>query len=130
MNAMRIEKSDVVPLPVNTDIYHKLLLHIGIPPHVLGYEYIICALELIAQNPDLLHNVTKGLYIDIAIKQSSTPTRVERAIRHAISAAWLYGDINFTNELFQHSVRPDKGTPTNSMFLARLYYYIRNKEFE
>lgn len=119
-----------VSFRVNTTLMHKLLLHIGVPAHLYGYGFIIYALELILLDPDLLHHVTKGLYIDVAQKFNTNPSRVERAIRHAISVAWLHGDITFINELFRNSISPDKDTPTNTMFLARLYYYIVNREYE
>lgn len=115
---------------VNTAPAHKLLLRIGIPAHLYGYGFIIYALELIMLDPDLLHHVTKGLYIDVAKKFKTNPSRVERAIRHAIHVAWLHGDIDFINHIFQSSIRQDKGVPTNTMFLARLYYYIINREYE
>lgn len=124
------EAKRTVTFRMNTDPAHNLLLRIGIPAHLYGYGFIIYALELIMLDPDLLHHVTKGLYIDIAKKFQTTPSRVERAIRHAIHVAWLHGDINFINHIFQSSIRPDKGVPTNTMLLARLYYYIINREYE
>ena len=102
------------------------LLSIGIPPNIYGYAYITYAVELLLKESEYQHYVTKGLYVDIAQKYRTTPSRVERAIRHAISVAWLHGNSDFIYHIFRNCVRADKGTPSNSVFLARLYYYIKN----
>lgn len=119
---------NTINFTVETSRLHELLLEIGIPPNVYGYSYIICALQLIIIEPDYLHSVTKGLYIDIAHKFKVQPYQVERCIRTAINIAWLHGNIEFINRVFRNCVRPDKGVPTNSVFLARLYYYLLNEE--
>lgn len=81
-------------------------------------------------NPLYLNVITKGLYKDIADKYGTTPASVERGIRHAIGVAWQYGNINYIDHIFYNCVRPDKGTPTNSLFLSRLFHYFNNVEFE
>ena len=104
---------------------HKLLLSIGVPPNIYGYGYIIRSIELILRNPEYMHYITKGLYIDVAKDFHATPTRVERAIRHAINAAWINNcDDDFMNQIFQNCIRPNRKVPSNSVFLSRLYYYI------
>lgn len=123
-------KKNTVTFRVESAILHELMLDIGIPPNIYGYNYIIYALELILMNPNYIHSVTKGLYIDIAKRFNVNPSRVERSIRTAINIAWLHGNVEFINEVFKHCVRSDKGVPTNSVFLARLYYYIVNREYE
>ncbi|MGN0338498.1 MAG: sporulation initiation factor Spo0A C-terminal domain-containing protein [Lachnospiraceae bacterium] len=100
------------------------LLMIGMPPHLLGYNYILSALDMITCNPEYLHRITKGLYFDIAAKYNTTPSRVERAMRHAIGTTWLHGNVEYMNYLFKSCVNPQKGTPTNSLFLARMYYFL------
>lgn len=115
---------------VNSALTHELLLRIGIPAHLYGYGFIIYALEQSLQNPSVLHHVTKGLYIDIAKNFQTNPCSVEHAIRHAISVACKHGDVEFINQIFKNSIRPNKNAPTNTMFLARLYYYIVNREYE
>lgn len=113
---------------VESNIIHEILLSIGIPPNLLGYMYLVEAMQMILLNPLYLHNITKGLYIDIAKKCSTKPQRVERAIRHAINTAWLIGNIEYIEHIFKNCVNPNKGVPTNSLFLARLYFYISNME--
>lgn len=113
---------------INPGTIHEVLLEIGVPPHLYGYSYLVYALELILIDPDCLHSVTKGLYIDIALKFKTQPAKVECAIRHAISATWLRGDAEVLNSIFKNCIKPGKGIPTNTVFLARLYYYITNRE--
>ena len=103
-----------------------ILLNIGIPANIYGFLYITYALRLIDQDPEYMYHVTKYLYVSIAKKFKTTPSSVERSIRHAISVGWLKGDIEYTNRMFKNSVNSKKGVPTNSQFLARLYYYIKN----
>ena len=114
----------------DTALVHELLLRIGVPAHLYGYEFIIYALEQSLHNPNVLHHVTKGLYLDIARNFQTNPCSVEHAIRHAISVACKYGDTEFINQMFKNSIRPNKSVPTNTMFLARLHYYINNREYE
>ena len=103
---------------------HKLLLEIGVPPNVYGYSYIIRSIQLIMKDPSYMHYITKGLYIDIAKEFHATPARVERSIRHAINAAFTYGNIEFNYTVFQNCIRPNRKVPSNSVFLSRLYYYL------
>ena len=117
-NVLRIETSGI----------QKLLMQIGIPANMLGFSYIVTALELIALTPDYINNITKGLYVEIARKCSSTPVRVERNIRHAIEAAFLKGNLEVIEKIFSSSSYSAKGAPTNSKFLAEVYYYMVNNE--
>ncbi len=105
---------------------HELLLSIGVPPNIYGYAYTAYAIELLLMDEEYQHYITKGLYVDIASKFNTTPSRVERAIRHAINVAWLHGNLNLINHIFKNCVRPDKSVPTNSVFLSRLFYYIKD----
>ena len=122
-------KSDIQNvLRIETSGIQKLLMQIGIPANILGFSYIVTALELIALNPDYLNNITKGLYADVAKKCSSTSTRVERNIRHAIETGFLKGNLEEIEKIFQSSSYSNKGAPTNSKFLADIYYYMVNNE--
>lgn len=119
MAALELQKNTTIDI-------HDLLLNLGMPPHLYGYSYVIYSVELVLSNPDYLHSITKGLYIDVAKHFNSTPSRVERAIRHAISITWKYGNQEYIADVFKHCIRPGRGIPTNSLFLARLFYYINN----
>ena len=113
-----------VKIKVENNYIHYVLLKLGVPPHLKGYSYIVYALELVLIDPNLLQHITKELYIDVAKKYDTTPSRVERAIRHAITTTFQYGNKEFINSVFQNCLRPDRPAPTNTMFLARLYYYL------
>ena len=120
------DKINTVIFRLETPEIHDLLLKIGIPPHLRGYSYITYAMELILLDPNNIYSICKGLYIDIAKRYGTTPAGVERSIRTAINVAWKYGNREFIDNIFQNYTRADKGVPTNSAFLARLFYYIND----
>lgn len=97
-----------------TNIIHE----IGVPAHIKGYQYLRDAITMVVEDMDLLGAVTKELYPAIAQLNNTTPSRVERAIRHAIEVAWNRGKIETINNLFGYTVQNDKGKPTNSEFIA------------
>lgn len=117
---------DLAEFRIASSPIQEMLLSIGIPPNIYGYAYITYAVELLLKDSEYQHYVTKGLYVDIAKKYGTTPSRVERAIRHAISVAWLHGNAELLHRVFRNCVRPDRGVPSNSVFLARLFYYIKD----
>ncbi len=98
----------------------KLLHDLGMPSHIKGYQYIRDAIIMIYNNSSYIGGITKQLYPDIAKKFDTTPSRVERAIRHAIEVSWSRGDYDLMDEIFGHSVDFDRAKPTNSEFLATL----------
>ena len=122
------EMNNTFILRSNRGNIQELLLNIGFPQHVYGYNYIIYALELISVNPEILHHITKELYPEIAKYFGSTPARVERAIRTAIQITWLYGNTQTINLIFGHTIRPDKGVPTNTQLLAGLYFFLKQMD--
>ena len=120
------ELEEITEFRIASSPIQEMLLSIGIPPNIYGYAYITYAVELLLKDSEYQHYVTKGLYVDIAKRYNSTPSRVERAIRHAISVAWLHGIAELIHRVFRNCVRPDRGVPSNSVFLARLFYYIKD----
>lgn len=96
------------------------LIKLGVPTHIKGYDYIKDAVMLSLKDKDMLHNVTKALYPDIAKHYKTTPLRVERAIRHAIEVTWLRGDPDTLNEYFGNTIDCTKGKATNSQFIATI----------
>jgi two-component system response regulator (stage 0 sporulation protein A) len=107
-----------------TNIIHE----IGIPAHIKGYFYLRKAIAMVVNNVELLGAVTKVLYPTIAKKYNTTPSRVERAIRHAIEVAWNRGCVETINSLFGYTVQKDKGKPTNSEFIAMISDKIRMEQ--
>ncbi len=97
-----------------TNIIHE----IGVPAHIKGYHYLRDAITMVVEDMELLGAVTKELYPAIAQLNNTTPSRVERAIRHAIEVAWNRGRVETINKLFGYTVQNDKGKPTNSEFIA------------
>ncbi|SHI08357.1 two-component system, response regulator, stage 0 sporulation protein A [Sporobacter termitidis DSM 10068] len=99
-----------------TEIIHE----IGVPAHIKGYQYLREAIILTINDMDIINAVTKVLYPTVAKKYSTTPSRVERAIRHAIEVAWDRGDLETLQKFFGYTVSNIKGKPTNSEFIAMI----------
>lgn len=99
-----------------TDILHQ----IGVPAHIKGYQFLRSAILMTAREPELINSVTKRLYPDIAKMCSTTSSRVERAIRHAIEVAWDRGDVDTLNSYFGYTIHNLRGKPTNSEFIAMI----------
>lgn len=99
-----------------TEIIHE----IGIPAHIKGYQYLREAIILTIGDMDIINAVTKALYPAVAKRFSTTPSRVERAIRHAIEVAWDRGDLETLQRFFGYTVSGIKGKPTNSEFIAMI----------
>lgn len=104
-----------------TNIIHE----IGVPAHIKGYQYLRDAIILAVNDIEMLNSITKVLYPTIAKKHQTTPSRVERAIRHAIEVAWSRGKMDTIDELFGYTVSTGKGKPTNSEFIALIADKIR-----
>ena len=103
----------------------QMLHEIGIPAHIKGYQYLRDAIGISVEEKDMLTSVTKILYTTIAKRHQTTPSRVERAIRHAIEVAWSRGKMDTINEIFGYTVSNGKGKPTNSEFIALIADKIR-----
>lgn len=95
-----------------------IFISIGIPPHIKGYGYLREGIKLTVEKPYIINNVTKGLYPSIAKKFETTPSKVERAIRHAIEVAWNRGRIEAINAIFGTRIYLGTEKPTNSEFIA------------
>ena len=104
-----------------TNIIHE----IGVPAHIKGYQYLRDAIILSVDDVEMLNSITQILYPTIAKKHQTTPSRVERAIRHAIEVAWSRGKMDTIDELFGYTVSNGKGKPTNSEFIALIADKIR-----
>ena len=99
-----------------TEIIHE----IGVPAHIKGYQYLREAIILTINDMNIINTVTKILYPTVANSFSTTPSRVERAIRHAIEVAWDRGDLETLQKFFGYTVSNIKGKPTNSEFIAMI----------
>ena len=104
-----------------TSIIHE----IGVPAHIKGYQYLRDSIIMSVQDMEMLNSITKILYPTIAKMHQTTPSRVERAIRHAIEVAWSRGKMDTIDELFGYTVNGGKGKPTNSEFIALIADRIR-----
>jgi len=109
-----------------TAIIHE----IGVPAHIKGYHYLREAILYSIDNMDAINAVTKVLYPEVAKRYNTTPSRVERAIRHAIEVAWDRGDLDTLQKYFGYTVSNIKGKPTNSEFIAMIADRLRLQQKE
>ena len=111
-----------------TNIIHE----IGVPAHIKGYQYLREAIIIATQDMDVINAITKVLYPQVAKTFQTTPSRVERAIRHAIEVAWDRGDLDTLQRFFGYTVSNTKGKPTNSEFIAliadKLQLQLKNQQ--
>ena len=104
-----------------TNVIHE----IGVPAHIKGYHYLRDAIMMSVNDTEMLNSITKQLYPTIAKRHKTTPSRVERAIRHAIEVAWSRGKMDTIDALFGYTIHGGKGKPTNSEFVALIADKIR-----
>ncbi len=103
----------------------NMIHEIGVPAHIKGYQYLREAIMMSVENPSMISSITKILYPTIAKRFQTTPSRVERAIRHAIEVAWSRGRMETLDALFGYTIDTGKGKPTNSEFIALIADKIR-----
>lgn len=117
---------------VNKDrlVQHEIqgiLIQIGIPAALVGYRQMAYGLELAVKNPDIIDSMTKEFYPAVAERFGTTPSRTERALRHAIEVAWKRSDWDTLNRYFGNTICAEKGKPTNSEFVAQIAYIVRDR---
>ena len=103
----------------------NMIHEIGVPAHIKGYQYLREAIIMSVRDTSVLSSITKILYPGIAKQFGTTPSRVERAIRHAIEVAWSRGKMETLDGLFGYTINTGKGKPTNSEFIALIADKIR-----
>ena len=118
-NAQRRQEVNIEAMV--TSIIHE----IGVPAHIKGYQFLRDAILLAVSDHDYINAVTKRLYPEIAKRNATTASRVERAIRHAIEVAWDRGDVDTLNSYFGYTIHNLRGKPTNSEFIAMISDKIR-----
>ncbi len=112
--------------PRNIDQQITTMIHeIGVPAHIKGYQYLREAIIMVYNDVEILGSVTKILYPQIADHFSTTSSRVERAIRHAIEVAWSRGNSDAIGRVFGYTVNMSKAKPTNSEFIAMIADKLR-----
>ena len=115
------------PLPSLESMVTEIIHEIGVPAHIKGYKYLREAIILTVEDPEMINGVTKILYPTVAKRYSTTASRVERAIRHAIEVAWDRGDVDTLQKYFGYTVSGIKGKPTNSECIAMIADHLALK---
>ena len=124
----QMEDKAEIKQPVVHDLEQDVtnMIHdIGVPAHIKGYQYLRDAIMMSVEDPAMISSITKILYPTIAKRFQTTPSRVERAIRHAIEVAWSRGRMETLDGLFGYTIDTGKGKPTNSEFIALIADKIR-----
>ncbi|MBE5874122.1 MAG: sporulation transcription factor Spo0A [Lachnospiraceae bacterium] len=123
-----VEKKEQKKVEVVRDLEQDVtnMIHeIGVPAHIKGYQYLREAIMMSVTDSTMISSITKILYPTIAKRFQTTPSRVERAIRHAIEVAWSRGRMETLDSLFGYTIDTGKGKPTNSEFIALIADKIR-----
>ena len=118
------EKNEQAIRDLEKDVTN-MIHEIGVPAHIKGYQYLREAIMMSVEDPGMISSITKILYPTIAKRFQTTPSRVERAIRHAIEVAWSRGRMETLDALFGYTIDTGKGKPTNSEFIALIADRIR-----
>ncbi len=130
-----IKEYDRLTANINRNIANNLEVRVtntihdvGVPAHIKGYQYVREAIIMAVKNEDVINSVTKTLYPNLSKTFQTTPSRVERAIRHAIEVAWNRGQVDTHDKIFGYTVNSNKGKPTNSEFIAMIADRLRLEE--
>ena len=99
-----------------TDLLHSL----GIPSHVRGFQYIRDGILMMYHSKNRISYITKDIYPELSLKYNTTPSRVERAIRHAIEISWNRGDMDLMDEIFGNSLNLNRDKPTHSEYITTI----------
>lgn len=112
--------------PINIDIQiTNIMSKMGVPAHIKGYTFVREGVKMLIEDVELLGSITKELYPSIAIKHSTTSSRVERAIRHSIEVAWNRGNQEFIANFFNYDLNRRANKPTNAEFIAGIADKLR-----
>ena len=125
-------KQQTEPMPDLESRVTEVLHNMGVPAHIKGYGFLRQSIIMVMESPEVISLVTKRLYPDIAKMNSTTASRVERAIRHAIEVAWDRGNVDVLNDYFGYTIHNMRGKPTNSEFIAMIADRLRleNKKYK
>lgn len=114
--------------PETENMISGLMLELGIPAHLKGYQYLRSAINMCVDDMELIGSVTKLLYPDLAKKYATTDQKIERAIRNAIEVSWERGNAELFKKLFGYSNASGHSRPTNSEYIASVADYVRLEE--
>lgn len=109
------------------EVIDSILTEIGMPCHLIGYNYIVYAIKISIENPDVLNSIVFGLYQTVAMKYDTAASRVERGIRSAIESAWNRTNFDVIEKYFGNTISFTKGKPTNSEFIARMANIVKRR---
>lgn len=112
------------PIPAEVT---EAFLELGVPQNIKGYNYLRVAVTLCIRNPEKAESIVKGLYYEVADLFNTTPSRAERAMRHAVERTWDNGDLDLRDKYFGNTVSSERGRPTNSEFISLMANTLRKQ---
>lgn len=103
----------------------EILKDLGVPVHLKGHMYLRESIEIALEHPEYIDSLVKKVYSIVAQRLNSTPSRVERAIRHAIEYTFSNTAVGVLYHYFGHTTRLKDGKVTNKCFIATIADYIK-----
>lgn len=117
--AMRMHEEEGADIPSDVEVaVHEFLMEVGVQPHLIGYRYVVFAIMYALQKPNIIDNITCGLYPLIAQKFDTTPTKAESGIRHLIEKTWDRGSYAALEKYYHDVLSVNQSKPSNSQFIA------------
>ena len=125
-DALETVRAEEVPDEAQVgDKVANIFLMLGIPAHIKGYQYLREGVKMVMGDHDVINRITKELYPGVARRCQTTPSKVERAMRHAINVAWSRGRVDSVNRLFGCELFSENDRPTNGEFIALIADKLR-----
>lgn len=109
------------------DVIRGILLELGAPDHLKGHPYAVYGILMALADRSNIDSMCKQMYPGIAEYFNSTPSKVERGIRHLIDVICERADLDVLAYYFGNTVSANKGRPTNTEFIARMANIVRQK---
>ena len=125
---MQLYRGESVDCDITCNLERRIaevLKDMGVPTHLKGYDCLRDAIYMCVEDETILGCITGRLYPELAKRYDATPSRVERAIRHAIETAWDRGDWYVLKKYFGNTISPSKGKSTNSEFISCVVKKLR-----
>jgi two-component system response regulator (stage 0 sporulation protein A) len=103
---------------------NALLDALGVPLH-RGRDCLVLAVALAWHDAGRVASLKDGVYPEVARQTGLSPAQVERALRHAIDAAWRNGAIEHQHRIFGDTIDARRGKPTCGEMIAQLAEELR-----
>ena len=107
-------------LPLAADMAAALLRTLGVPRRLRAWDFLPGMIAVTVVHPPLLEDLQHGLYPMMARQHRMTAAGVERSLRLCVESTWMHGSLPALERFFGNDIDPEKGKPTNRVFLRRM----------